>query len=192
MNISPALPFCAALALLNLAAAPAPRPQQVVDAATRTVDALHAHLGHAYAPLLRQAKAVLIAPAGASGDAVLLLHARQGWGEPAFFDATALATKTPTVLLIMSERALDTVLHQGGLPLDGPDALTLAPLSAKAGAELLLWPGRHDTLDDAGFRQDDATNAAWYGHPRNAAEIVGATLPDLRSSRLRHVLSQGT
>jgi hypothetical protein len=188
MNTSPALPFCAVLAFLNLAAAPAPAPQQLVDEAAHTAAVLHAHLGRAYAPLLRHAKAVLIAPQGAAGDSVLLLHGRHGWGEPAFFDAAALGAKAPAVLLIMSERALDALLRQGGLPLDGPDALTLAPLGAKAGAELLLWPAQREKLDDAGFHQDDATNAAWYGHSRNAAEIVGATMPDLRSSRLRQVL----
>jgi hypothetical protein len=66
--------------------------------------------------------------------------------------------------------------------------LSLAPLGAKLPAELLLWPGRTAKVDADGFAQDDAANAAWYGRPRNAAEIVGGSPPDPRSARLRAAL----
>jgi hypothetical protein len=184
MNTRWGLPFCAAGCWLTLAAAAAPAPGKVIDAATRTLAMLHAHLGRGYAPLMDKSKAILIAPAGATGDAVLLLRWGDHWSEPAFFDAAALPGKAPTVLLIMSDHALYEVLRQRGLTLDGPMAVSLATLGAKTPAELLLWPGKAK-LDAAGFAQDDAANQAWYGRNRNAAEIVGGSPPDVRTARLR-------
>jgi hypothetical protein len=173
-----------------MAAAPAPVrvPARVIEGAARTAAILHAHLGRGYGPLMQQAKAVLIAPNGAAGDAVMLLRWGDHWSEPAFFDATALPSKAPTILLLMSDRAIDEVLRQHGLTVSGPAAMSLAPLGAKTPAELLLWPGRTAKLDEDGFTQDDAANAAWYGRQRNAAEIVGGSPPDPRSARLRAAL----
>jgi hypothetical protein len=197
MNIRRAVLVCA-LALLSTAAAPAPPPlfsqpvpQTVIDGAEHTLAAMRAGVGQRYDALLRASKAVLIAPRGDKGDAVLLVHNKRGWSEPAFFAASALPDPTPSVVLMMSERALDAILHQRGLTLDGPAGLTIATTTAKDWPDFRLWPQRHPKLAATGFIQDDAANTAWYGHPRSAPEIVGDPSSQLRSSRLRGLLDVG-
>jgi hypothetical protein len=190
MNLRRAVSLCA-LALLSAGAAPAPpaaAPQTVIDGAEHTIAAMRASLGHRYDPLLRASKAILLAPHGDKGDAVLLVHGTLGWSEPAFFNAAALPEAAPSVVVVMTERALDAVLHQRGLTLDGPAALSLATATAKGWPDLRLWPQRHPSLAAAGFVQDDAANTAWYGRPRSAPEIVGDPRSQLRSSKLRGLL----
>lgn len=190
MNPRRAVLFCAVALLWAAAAAPVSLPALVaITMATHTLHSLHQRLRLTYAPLLRHAKAVVIAPRGNEGDAMLLVQDGGRWSEPAFFDATALPSRAPSVLLIMSERGLDQILHQRGLTLDGPAALSLAPLTGKTSAEMLLWPGK--TLDASGFHQNDARNQAWYGRPRSAPEIVGGSPADPRTSALREALSVG-
>jgi hypothetical protein len=195
-------PFFAAIAAIwPLAAHSAPAtPQATLDGAVRTVAALHASLGGSILAVSK-ARAVLVAPSGAGAGTLLLLHGPTGWSEPAFFDSASLTTRTPTVLLLMTDRAVDAVLQQRGLRFDPPDALTVAALTVAAlggkpgggaGSDLLLWPGPRAALNDTGFHQDDAANAMWYGRPRDAAEIVGGTPPELRSSALRRQLAPPT
>ena len=181
----------ALLGLMSLAAVSPPNlsGDAVLVEAVRTAADVHARLGRGFRPLMRRAKAVLIAPNGRSGTAILLLHTPTGWSEPAFFAAGAFTSAAPAMLLVMTDRATDAILRQAGLPPDGPDALGIAAMKPGAAADLLLWsPDPHEKASQDGPRQDDGANAAFYGHPRNAADIVGFTPPELRSSKLRAAL----
>ncbi len=199
MSKRPGLALCVLALLLGLAAHKAParpipaRPandkwQTVVNEAAHTVALMHHALGRRFVTVMKAATAVLIAPKGDKGDALLLIRDGTGWSEPAFFDATAFPSAAPSVLLICRERALNEILHQRGLTLSGPAKLALARVTGHGPADMLLWPGR--ALNPDGFLEDDAANASWYGMARTAPEIVGATPPDLRTSKLRAELEK--
>ncbi len=162
--------------------------QQAVNLAALTVARLRRAAGRRFPGLIKSTTAILIAPNGNRADSLLLIRHDTGWGEPAFLSGSGLTTARPTILLIRTERALDEILHQRGLTLSGPAELTLAHITSRVPADILAWPG--PDLSPDGFLQDDAANAAWYGLPRTAPEIVGATPPDLRTSKLRAELSR--
>lgn len=182
-----ALLCCAAAALATGARPAPPEPlQATLDRAARTIAILRATLGRILPPTLRHAVGIMIAPDGRQGTAVLLGRGAHGWGEPAFFTAAGFESRTQSVLLIMTDPALDQILHQRGLRLDGDDPLSLANLARTSQASLRVWPAQ--TLNAIGFLEIPAANQSWYGTPRTAPEIIGYTPPDLRSSRLRRLL----
>ncbi len=189
MNTRRALTFFGAAVLLGAALPLSDVAQQTVNASARTVAALRGQMGRSLQPVLRRTQAIIVAPHGARGDAMLMVHDGTGWSEPAFFHGDTLGTAAPSVILVMTDGALDQILHQRGLTLDGPGALTVAPLTRHGTADLLTWPDLKPGAD--GLREDDETNAAWTGTRRSAPEIVGWSTPDLRTSALRRELEEG-
>ena len=149
--------------------------QALVDRARITVESFAKDAKMApMRALLKRAKAVLVVPqmlkagfilGGSGGSGVLLAHSPRGWSSPAFFDMGAGsiglqigAQASEVVLLMMTDRALDAVLH---------NRIKLgAELSAAAGPQGV---GR-ETATTTNLRDDV------YSYSRNKGLFAGASV----------------
>ncbi len=149
--------------------------QALVDRARITVESFAGDAKMApMRALLKRAKAVLVVPqmlkagfilGGAGGSGVLLARGQRGWSAPAFFNLGAGsiglqigAQSSEVVLLMMTERALDAVLHN----------------RVKLGAELSAAAGPQ------GVGRETATTTNLrdevYSYSRNKGLFAGASV----------------
>ena len=162
---------------MGLAASPvsADEQQDLVDRARITVESFTSDAKMApMRTLLKRAKAVLVVPqmlkagfilGGSGGSGVLLAHSRRGWSAPAFFNMGAGsiglqigAQASEVVLLMMTDRALDAVLHN----------------RVKLGAELSAAAGPRGVGREAATTtnlRDDV-----YSYSRNKGLFAGASV----------------
>ncbi len=149
--------------------------QALVDRARITVESFAGDAKMApMRALLKRAKAVLVVPqllkagfilGGSGGSGVLLARSQRGWSSPAFFNMGAGsiglqigAQASEVVLLMMTDRALDAVLHN--------KVKLGAELSAAAGPQGV---GR-ETATTTNLRDDV------YSYSRNKGLFAGASV----------------
>ena len=202
------------VALAAVPALAANDQQQTVDDALGAVQAMRAETGFAKSGLLRRAKAVLIVPSafnlavgigGTGGRAVLLVHSRHGWSDPAFYSVAIAsaglqvgAKEVTSVLLIMTDRALRSFLQDSNVTVGAQANLTAARYDANGvtelgGADVVLWSKSEGlfaggAVQAQGFVQNQASDRAYYGRDATAAQIVAGTVRNPAADRLRAAL----
>jgi SH3 domain-containing YSC84-like protein 1 len=196
------------------AGAAASDPQQVVSDAITAVQEMKTETGFARSGLLRRAKAVLIVPAavkvavgvgGEGSQAVLLARRGRGWSDPAFYTVAAAsagfqlgARETTTVLLIMTQRALNAFLQDTNVTVGAQANLTAAQYSANTvgelgGQDIVLWSRSQGlfaggSVSAQGFTQNRDYDREYYGRNVSAAAIIRGAIRSPDSQRLRAVL----
>lgn len=214
MGLGVGLASCAPLASPATAES---EPQQVVDGAVTTVQAMKNSSGFANSGVLGRARAVLIIPSsvkiavgigGAGGHAVLLERTAHGWSDPAFYTVGSGSLgpqigvrDTQAVLLLMTDRALDAFLHNSNVTLGASGNLTVGQFGATGaaaigGQDVVAWTDSRGlfiggSVAAQGFSQDGAYDQAYYGNSGQnvtATEIFANAARNPGADRLKAVL----
>jgi SH3 domain-containing YSC84-like protein 1 len=214
----------AALAGLSIAlfgapaqASDADRARSLVRKAKATIDAfaLNTDIGD-FKGALRQARGVLVFPqviraaeviGGAGGNGVLLVRDEESdsWLGPAFFGMRSAsvgvqlgASTTETVILIQSQRALDSLLR-GRIQMGGDASLSLwqngMQSSASAGKDFAAFSvvkGVYAGVSVSGSSLSDLPwlNGAFYGEPIETGEIFKRKLTPPIAAGLRDAVAK--
>ncbi len=205
---------CAATFAVSLAATTAQAAddqQALVDAATATVAQMRASTGFARSGLLARAKAALIVPhalrgafiVGAQGgQAILIRNQGRTWSNPAFYTVGGVSIgpqiggeATTSVLLIMTDRALKTLLQPSNATGGVQASLTAARYNANriaqiGGADVVIWSTSEGAfvgadIDLTGFRQNSDADGAYYGKPVDATAIFASAAANPADAKLR-------
>ena len=212
------LSACAIAASLILsplgAIAAASDQQQVVDGATSAVLQMRQARGFTQSGVLARAKAALIVPhalrgavgIGLQGGRALLVENKGGhWSDPAFYTVGGISIgpqiggeATTSVLLIMTDRALDKLLKPSNATAGAQATLTAARFDANritqlGGADVIIWSSSEGAfaganVDLTGFTQDSAANQAYYGAPMDAAAVFDHPAASPADAKLRSAL----
>ena len=214
-----ALALAAALVLplggLPLAARAAPADQQqVVDGAAAAVMQMRGTTGFARSGVLARAKAALIVPhalrgalgIGLQGGRAVLVQNKGGrWSDPAFYTVGGVSIgpqiggeATTSVLLIMTDRALDRLLKPSNATAGAQATLTAARFDANrvaqiGGADVVIWSTSEGAfaganIDLTGFQQDEQANAQYYGTPADASAVFQRASGNPGDAKLRRAL----
>ena len=202
-----------ALSPIGVAAATGDQ-QQVVDGATSAVLQMRQARGFTRSGLLARAKAALIVPhalrgavgIGLQGGRALLVVNKGGrWSEPAFYTVGGISIgpqiggeATTSVLLIMTDRALDKLLQPSNATAGAQATLTAARFDANrvaqlGGADVIIWSSSEGAfaganVDLTGFTQDDAANGSYYGTPMDASAVFDRAPAKAADAKLRRAL----
>ena len=212
------LSVCAVMASLAFsplgALAAASDQQQVVDGATSAVLQMRQARGFTRSGVLARAKAALIVPhalrgavgIGLQGGRALLVENKGGrWSDPAFYTVGGVSIgpqiggeATTSVLLIMTDRALDKLLQPSNATAGAQATLTAARFDANrvaqlGGADVIIWSSSEGAfaganVDLTGFTQDSAANRAYYGSPADASAVFDRPVGSVADARLRAAL----
>ncbi len=212
------LSVCAVMASLAFsplgALAAASDQQQVVDGATSAVLQMRQARGFTRSGVLARAKAALIVPhalrgavgIGLQGGRALLVENKGGrWSDPAFYTVGGVSIgpqiggeATTSVLLIMTDRALDKLLQPSNATAGAQATLTAARFDANrvaqlGGADVIIWSSSEGAfaganVDLTGFTQDSAANRAYYGSPSDASAVFDRPVGSVADARLRAAL----
>ena len=202
----------------SIAAPSAAEPTALLDRAARTIE--HMKVDPGFGPAqstLSQAKAMLVIPSlvkggfifGAEGGSgVLMSHNAGTWSDPAFytmgsasFGLQAGLEQTEVVMLIMSDRALQSVTR-GQFKFGADAGLTVVSLSAGAGAatpanlsgDILIWTSGKGlygglTLNGSVINSRDDWNTAFYGKPVTVADILAGRVKSTGPNPIRQQLA---
>jgi lipid-binding SYLF domain-containing protein len=198
-------------------------PQVLLDQAHAVIeDAKHDPQFGNSPELLRQARAVMVVPelvkggffvGGEGGDGVLVSRtAGRAWGQPAFYVIGSASfglqigiEVAELVLFIMSERALRAFMQnefkigaEAGLTVLVVGTNAQAAATANAGADIIAWAKSKGayagiTLEGSIIKPRDEWNAAYYGRPVTASQIVngGVSATSAGAQALRRSLQAG-
>lgn len=194
-----------ALATMLPGRAHAATPQVILDQAQAVIaDAKHDPQFGTSGALFHQCRAVMIVPqlvkggffvGGEGGEGVMIAKSRGGaWGQPAFYAIGSASfglqiglEVSELVMFIMSERALQGFMSDkfkigagAGLTVLVVGSAAQAALTA-GGADIIAWAkskGAYGgiTLEGSIIQPLGEANAAYYGRPVNAQQIVNGTV----------------
>jgi len=185
----------------TIAAPSAAEPTALLDRAAATIE--HMKVDPGFGPAqsrVNEAKAMFVVPSlvkggfifGAEGGSGVLMANNNGaWSDPAFytmgsasFGLQAGLEKTEVVMLIMSDKALQSITR-GQFKFGADAGLTVVSLSAGAGAatapnlsgDILIWTSGKGlygglTLNGSVINSRDDWNTAFYGKPVPVADIL--------------------
>ena len=151
--------------------------------------------------LVHRSRAILIVPnlvkagfifGAQGGQGVLLIHNRNGsWSYPAFYNMGAASfglqagvSVSKVVLIIMNDHALSLAITNAQLKLGAEAGLAIATLGAgaegsvtTAGADIYALSNSKGlfggvAIQGGAIGPNQASNAAYYGHPVSTEEIV--------------------
>lgn len=165
------------------------------------------------AQLMRRAKAVLIVPrllkggfivGGEGGEGVMMAHGPGGWSDPAFYAIGAASfglqvglEQSEMILLIMSQKGLDGVLHnqfkigaQAGITVGTLGSGVEGATSAAALPDIVVWSSSTGlygglTIDGSVIRAEPNQDAAYYGHPVTSRDVLFGKVNSPRAAVLR-------
>src|ERR1700712_987841 len=200
-------------------AARAQTSQQVtVDGARKVLsDLRHDKAFGNAAKLMREAKAVFIVPklikggfivGGEGGNGVMMVHNKGGWSAPAFYAIGAASfglqvglEQSEMIMLIMTQKGLDGVLHDN-FKIGAQAGISVVTLGsggegAIGGASLpdvVVWSSSTGlygglTVDGSVIRAQPNVDAAFYGRPVTAREVLYGGLESPRAAPLRRELN---
>ena len=192
-----------AAVLMAPVAARAQTDQQVlVDRSLRTIEDLRHDKAFGNArQLMHQARAVMIVPrlfkggfivGGEGGKGVLLARAAGGtWSDPAFyglgsasFGLQAGLEQSEAILLVMTQRGLDALLHdqfkigaQAGIAVATLGSGVEGAITGAGGPDIVVWSSSSGVygglaLNGSVIRPDSGDNRAYYGRPLTTRDIV--------------------
>lgn len=202
----------------SVAAPAASEAADLLNRASRTVE--HMKVDPGFGPAqsrVAEAKAMFIVPSlvkggfifGAEGGTGVLIANNGGmWSDPAFytmgsasFGLQAGLEQTEVVMLIMSDRALQSVTR-GQFKIGADAGLTVVSLSAGAGAatpanlsgDILIWTSGRGlygglTLNGSVINSRDDWNTAFYGRPTPVADILSGRAKATAPNPLRQQLA---
>jgi lipid-binding SYLF domain-containing protein len=218
-TLGAAFAFAALLFTQPSVAAPAGAEQaDLLNRAARTIE--HMKVDPGFGPAqsrLNEAKAMFVVPSlvkggfifGAEGGSGVLMANNNGtWSDPAFytmgsasFGLQAGLEQTEVVMLIMSERALQSVTR-GQFKFGADAGLTVVSLSAGAGAatpanlsgDILIWTSGRGlygglTLNGSVINSRDEWNTAFYGMPAPVADILAGRVKSTHPNPIRQQLA---
>ena len=165
--------------------------------------------------LLKQAKGVFIMPThvkgalgigGAGGQGVLLARgANGGWSDPAFLTlgsislgAQAGGKAGPTVMLLMTDKALNDFTQANNFSLNANAGLTIVDYSAQGQApvgkgDVIIWSNDKGAFAGADVSATDITvnkgeDKAFYGRSVSATQILHGQVTSPKAAKLRTAL----
>lgn len=208
-----ALLFCSVLLAAPLAHAQTSQ-QVTVDGARKVLaDLRHDKAFGNAKELLREAKAVLIVPkmikggffvGGEGGNGVLMVRGRNGWSDPAFYALGSASfglqvglEQSEVVMLLMTQKALDGVMHQQ-FKLGAQAGISVVTLGsgvegAIGGATLpdvVVWSSSTGlygglTVDGSIIKSEPDMTAQYYGRSVTIRQVLFGGVASPRASALR-------
>lgn len=189
--------------------------QVLVERAAHTVSVMRSTAGSKLVDLLPKAKAVVVFPdmikggigLGAShGDGVLVARTANGWSDPAFYTSTSISLgiqigmeESAVVMLVMTDKALQTLLQPSSFTLKAQGGLALADLNTASqaelsGADVIVWSkseGAFGGLALAGsdISQNTDDDRAYYGQKVMAADIIAGKVSNPGAAVLKKALA---
>ncbi len=212
----------AALMAATMLAAPmahAQSSQQVtVDGARKVIADLHRDKAFGNAKqLMHQARAVFIVPklikggfivGGEGGNGVLMVRNRGGWSAPGFYAIGAASfglqaglEQSEMVMLIMTQKGLDGVLHdnfkigaQAGISVVTLGSGVEGAIGGASLPDVVVWSSSTGlygglTVDGSIIRAQPNMDASFYGRPVTARDVLYGGLESPRAAALRRELN---
>jgi lipid-binding SYLF domain-containing protein len=206
--------------LLGSPAAHAQTSQQVtVDGARKVLNDLRHDKAFGNAEqLIRQAKAVLIVPklikggfvvGGEGGDGVMMVHAKGGWSDPAFYALGAASfglqiglEQSEVILLIMTQKGLEGVLHDD-FKIGAQAGISVATLGsgvegAIGGASLpdvVVWSSSTGlygglTIDGSVIKSEPNQTSRFYGRQVTTRDVLFGHFGSPHAAALRREIER--
>ncbi len=202
-------------AVLAAPAARAQTAQQVtIDGARKTLGDLRHDKAFGNAEqLLRRARAVMIVPklikggffvGGEGGNGVLMVRRGHGWSDPAFyvigaasFGLQAGLEQSEVILLIMTQKGLDGVLHdnfkvgaQAGVAVVTLGSGVEGAIGGPTPPDIVVWSSSTGlygglTIDGSVIRAEPNDTSAFYGRPVTVREVLYGHVDSPRAGALR-------
>lgn len=196
-------------------AARAQTSQQVtVDGARKVLNDLRHDKAFGNAvQLMRQAKAVFIVPklvkggffiGGEGGNGVLMARRRTGWSDPGFYALGAASfglqaglEQSEVIMLIMTQKGLDGVLHdqfkigaQAGISVVTLGSGVEGAIGGASLPDVVVWSSSTGlygglTVDGSVIKSESNMDAAFYGRPVTPKDVLFGTLTSPRAALLR-------
>ena len=190
------------MAALAAGPARAQSAQQVtIDGARKTLtDLRHDKAFGDAVKLLRRARAVMIVPrlikggfivGGEGGNGVVMVRGAHGWSDPAFYVIGAASfglqiglEQSELILLIMTQKGVDGVLHdefkigaQAGIAVVTLGSGVEGAIGGPTLPDVVVWSSSTGlygglTLDGSIIRSEPADDAAFYGRPATARDVL--------------------
>ena len=163
--------------------------------------------------LVRQAKAVFIVPklikggffiGGEGGNGVLMVHNRGGWSNPGFYAIGAASfglqaglEQSEMIMLIMTQKGLDGVLRdqfkigvQAGIAVVTLGSGVEGAIGGASPPDVVVWSSSTGlygglTVDGSVIRAQPNQDAAFYGRPVTARDVLFGSLESARAAPLR-------
>jgi lipid-binding SYLF domain-containing protein len=212
----------AALMAATVLAAPmahAQSSQQVtIDGARKVIADLHSDKAFGNAKqLMHQARAVFIVPkllkggfivGGEGGNGVLMVRNRGGWSAPGFYAIGAASfglqaglEQSEMVMLIMTQKGLDGVLHdnfkigaQAGISVVTLGSGVEGAIGGASLPDVVVWSSSTGlygglTVDGSVIRAQPNMDAGFYGRPVTARDVLYGGLDSPRAAALRRELN---
>jgi lipid-binding SYLF domain-containing protein len=212
----------AALVAATMLAAPMARAQSeqqvTVDGARKVLGDLRHDKAFGNArQLLRQAKAVFIVPklikggffvGGEGGDGVMMVQGRGGWSAPGFFAIGAASfglqaglEQSEMVMLIMTQKGLDGVLHdnfkigaQAGISVVTLGSGVEGAIGGASLPDVVVWSSSTGlygglTVDGSVIKSEPNQDSAFYGHPVTSRGVLYGPVTSPRAAPLRQQLN---
>jgi lipid-binding SYLF domain-containing protein len=168
--------------------------------------------------LLRQAKAVLIVPklikggffvGGEGGNGVMMVHGRRGWSDPAFYALGAASfglqvglEQSEVIMLIMTQKGLEGVLHddfkigaQAGISVVTLGSGVEGAIGGASLPDIVVWSSGTGlygglTVDGSVIKSEPNQDAAYYGRPLTARDVLFGHMSSARVARLVHEMDR--
>jgi SH3 domain-containing YSC84-like protein 1 len=167
--------------------------------------------------LLRQAKAVFIVPklikggfivGGEGGNGVIMVRSRGSWSAPGFYAIGAVSLglqagleQSEMIMLIMTQKGLDGVLHdnfkigaQAGISVVTLGSGVEGAIGGASLPDVVVWSSSTGlygglTVDGSVIRAQPNSDAAFYGRPVTARDVLFGGLDSSRAAPLRRELN---
>ncbi|MDR3533364.1 MAG: lipid-binding SYLF domain-containing protein [Rhodopila sp.] len=167
--------------------------------------------------LMRQAKAVLIVPklvkggfivGGEGGNGVLMVRRRGGWSDPGFYAIGAASfglqaglEQSELIMLIMTQKGLDGVLRdqfkigaQAGISVVTLGSSVEGAIGGASPPDIVVWSSSTGlygglTVDGSVIRAEPNQDAAFYGHPVTARDVLFGPMESPRAAPLRREMN---
>jgi lipid-binding SYLF domain-containing protein len=216
--------FLGAAALLAIAmfAAPMARAQSsqqvTIDGARKVLADLHRDKAFGNArQLIRQAKAVFIVPklikggffvGGEGGDGVLMARSHGGWSNPGFyvigaasFGLQAGLEQSEVIMLIMTQKGLDGVLHdqfkigaQAGISVVTLGSGVEGAIGGASPPDVVVWSSSTGlygglTVDGSVIKSQPNKDTEFYGRRVTPRDVLFGTIDSSRAATLRREMN---
>ena len=206
-------------AVLAAPAARAETEQQVtVDGARKTLTDLRHDKAFGNAEqLLRKARGVMIVPrlikggfifGAEGGNGVVMVRGAHGWSDPAFygigagsFGLQAGLEQSELILLIMTQKGLDGVLHddfkigaQAGIAVVTLGSGVEGAMGGASLPDIVVWSSSTGlygglTIDGSVIKAEPKSDAAFYGRPVKARDVLFGAGGSARAAGLRREIN---
>ena len=166
--------------------------------------------------LMKRAKGAFIVPhlgegalvaGGSGGSGILLRHEANGWSNPAFLNIGSISVGAqaggkagPVVMLLMTDKAVESFTQANNLSLNANAGLTVVNYSAKGQApvgkgDVIVWSNQAGVFAGASVSATDITSnsgedRAYYGRKASTEDILSGKVRPQTASADRKLIAE--